>query len=657
MPADAQFAVGSVVFVPDEQQAYLPKRVASCTGLGARTKLTVGPLSGSGGAAVPAKDVADVVEADPLALEGAQDMVKFSNLTEAALLHNLRTRYSRDQIYSAAGAILLSVNPFKQIPGIYTDEVTRRCQEADAKALPDLPPHVYGLSENAYRGMLGEQKQQAILISGESGAGKTEAAKACVKYICARSTGGGGVGGGAKLLRQGSHEEFVQNCIVEANPILEAFGNAKTLRNNNSSRFGKWTEIHFDAGGQIRSARSTSYLLERSRVVEHARGERTFHIFYQICAGATKQQRDALKLPPAGELRYLGQSASLSVPGIDDAADWRAVCAAFSTFQLTDAEQTSLRRVLAGILTLGNLAFDAKEMANADDGSCVSPASQASLKAAAAVLDISPLELETALTIKNVGKFPVVAVPQPPEKAAVARDALAKALYGSLFDWIFGRINEKMGAGAGAALGGGNKRTIGLLDIFGFEAFSRNSLEQLLINFANEKLMQYFNIYIFQMEEKECRDEGVACPQLQFADNSAVMVLLEAKPTGLMALIHDEVLVPNASDANLLTKMNEAHRGASMYRQMPRAQGEGFVVLHFAGEVAYAIDDFVAKSRGAVPSELSQLLGTSQLPLVRGFFAADEEGGGGGGGGGDGVASWWLRGRRRGGLAGTGAGR
>ena len=145
-------------------------------------------------------------------------MVKFSNLTEAALLHNLRTRYSRDQIYSAAGAILLSVNPFKQIPGIYTDEVTRRCQEADAKALPDLPPHVYGLSENAYRGMLGEQKQQAILISGESGAGKTEAAKACVKYICARSTGGGGVGGGAKLLRQGSHEEFVQNCIVEAPP-------------------------------------------------------------------------------------------------------------------------------------------------------------------------------------------------------------------------------------------------------------------------------------------------------------------------------------------------------------------------------------------------------------------------------------------------------
>ena len=710
---DMQFTAGALVFVPSEADGWEAVRVVDCKGFGENATVRAAPINEPSAIRTLAKEeVVQVEESDALALQGAPDMVKFSKLSEATLLHNLRVRYARDDIYTRSGSILLSVNPFKEL-SIYTPEHMARCkvhlphrrchtpprdcnprallpaelvtppsfagatpfspiawpmlslpfcplppvplrcppllgapstrlapearpsaaafrsfsrpfapfdaQDADAKQLQDLPPHVYALAEAAYRGMLIEQKQQAILISGESGAGKTEAVKACLRHVVSRSSDAARElaprmdGGSGSLADRAG---FVQDCIMQANPLLEALGNAKTVRNGNSSRFGKWVEVQFDASGFITASRVTSYLLEKSRVTEHAEGERTYHILYQLCRGCTKEQSTELHLLPAADFRFIGESAAIQVPNVDDKQWWAATCHAMGVFGMAGNDQVGVRAILASVLHLGNLSFATVQMAQQDDGSQVDATSKAQLSAAAELLGLDLAALEQALTVKSVGKFPVVHVPQPPSKAAATRDALSKALYGQLFDWTISRINGTM-AGVGSA---DAKRTIGMLDIFGFEAFVRNSLEQLLINFANEKLQAHFNEYIFRQEEAECRAEGVACPTLQFADNSAVMTLMTAKPTGVLSLINEEVLVPNASDANLLQKLMQQHRSNSEFRPLPRSQGEGFIITHYAGPVSYVIDGFVDKNRDALPGELLQLVGSSQMPLLSALF-------------------------------------
>lgn len=493
--------------------------------------------------------------------------------------------------------------------------------------LQEMEPHAYALAEAAFRGMLVELKPQALLISGESGAGKTEAVKACLRYIVARSSGAavehssGDGEPGARTQRA----KYVEDCIMQANPLLEALGNAKTVRNGNSSRFGKWIEIQFDTTGFITASKITSYLLEKSRVTECARGERTYHSLYQLCRGATAEQRTHLQLIDLQQFHYIGDSAAVQVSTVDDVQWWHATCHAMDVFGVRSDDQADVRKVLASVLHVGNLGFDVLHIASQDDGSKVTPSSQPSLLAVAALLGLTPEALEQALTVKSVGKFPVVLVPVPPSKADSTRDALAKALYSHLFDWAIGRINITMGA-SGASVSDA-KRTIGMLDIFGFEAFQRNSLEQLLINFANEKLQSHFNEYIFKLEEAECAADGVTCPKLEFADNSAVMTLMTAKPTGVLSLVNEEVIVPNGSDDKLLQKLNEKHRSNSCYKVMPRAQGDGFAINHYAGNVSYHIDGFVDKNRDQMPGELMQLLSSSQLPLMEALFkqaGADE---------------------------------
>ena len=287
--------------------------------------------------------------------------------------------------------------------------------------------------------------------------------------VAARDAGGAS-GGGARAA------DFVEQCLLQANPVLEAFGNAKTVRNGNSSRFGKWTEIQLDASGFIAASRITSYLLEKSRVAEHAAGERNYHVLYQLCAGCAPAERAALQLLPAADFRYLGESARVRVPGVDDAADWSVTSVALHGFVTSEDEMAQVRRVLAAVLHLGNLHFTPVLLASQDDGSAADAASAPRLASAAALLGLDGGALAAALTVKSVGKFPVVQVPQPPPKAAAARDALAKTLYGALFGWVLSRINRQMAAPSSSMWEA--KRTIGLLDIFGFESFARNSLEQ-----------------------------------------------------------------------------------------------------------------------------------------------------------------------------------
>ena len=509
--------------------------------------------------------------------------------------------------------------------------------------------------------MLVEQKQQSILISGESGAGKTEAVKACLRFIVSRSNEA--ARGHPEANGPAARAAYIEECIMQANPLLEALGNAKTLRNGNSSRFGKWVEVQFDASGFITASRITSYLLEKSRVVEHGdvsdawsfagpiahavmlkplsdalmrascawmqmQGERTYHVMYQLCRGCTTEQGQELELMSPTDFRYISASASIAVPGVDDKLWWAATCKAMNVFAFSLDDQKGLRNILAAILHVGNLEFEAVKLEQQDDGSAVSDSSKPHLVAAAKLLALAPESFEQALTVKSVGKFPVVQVPQSPGKATATRDALARALYGHFFTWTIGRINTTMGKDQGAV---DAKRTIGMLDIFGFESFQTNSLEQLLINFANEKLQAHFNEYIFRLEEAECQAEGVACPKLTFADNSLVMSLMTTKPTGVLSLLNEEVLVPNASDVNLLQKLLQNHQGHSEFKALPRAHGEGFIIQHYAGPVGYLIDGFVEKNRDQLPGELVQLVGTSKLPLLEALFkqgiGSDKEGG------------------------------
>jgi myosin heavy subunit len=501
-------------------------------------------------------------------------------------------------------------------------------QDADAKALLEMEPHIYALAEAAFRGMLIELKPQALLISGESGAGKTEAVKACLRYVVSRSGHAAAEQGAGDMGARTQRARYVEDCIMQANPLLEALGNAKTVRNGNSSRFGKWIEVQFDAAGSITASKITSYLLEKSRVTEHGPGERSYHSLYQLVRGATAEQRQELRLLALADFRYIGESAGVVVPTVDDVAWWKATCHAMQVFGMSAEDTAGVRQVLAAVLHIGNLAFDVLEIASQDDGAQVAPAAQPSLQAAAALLGLTSEALEQALTVKLVGKFPVVQVPQSPAKATSTRDAFAKALYGQLFEWTIGRINATMGGGSSAgSLPADAKRTIGMLDIFGFEAFQRNSLEQLLINFANEKLQSHFNEYIFKLEEAECAREGVACPKLEFADNSAVMALMTAKPAGVLSLTNEEVVVPNGSDDSLLQKLQQQHRAHDRFKLMPRAQGEGFVIHHYAGPVAYHIAGFVEKNRDQLPGELTQVLSSAQMPLLKALFtpaAADE---------------------------------
>jgi len=320
--AEVQYAPGTTIFVPSDANGWEAMTVDSCKGFGEAATIRAHQTAASarGGSSVRVlrqEEVSRIQECDVLALEGAPDMVKFAKLSEATLLHNLRVRYARDDIYTRAGSILISVNPFKRL-SIYTPERMAQCKDADAKALQDLEPHVYALAEAAFRGILVEQRQQSILISGESGAGKTEAVKACLQYLVARSN--------EAIATDPARAKYVEECIVQANPLLEAIGNAKTVRNGNSSRFGKWVEVQFDASGFITASRVTSYLLEKSRVTEHGMDERTYHVLYQLCRGCSREQSTKLKLLPAADFHYLGDSAALKVSGVDDVEWWAASC-------------------------------------------------------------------------------------------------------------------------------------------------------------------------------------------------------------------------------------------------------------------------------------------------------------------------------------------
>ncbi|XVE80224.1 hypothetical protein DITRI_Ditri14bG0122500 [Diplodiscus trichospermus] len=544
----------------------------------------------------------ELLPANPEIVEGVHDLVQLSYLNEPSVLHNLKYRYSRDMIYSKAGRVLIAVNPFKDVQIYEKDFITSYRQKATDS------PHVFAVADTAYNEMMNDGVNQSIIISGESGAGKTETAKFAMQYLAALGGGNGGI-----------------ECkILQTNSILEAFGNAMTSRNDNSSRFGKHMEIHFTSLGKISGAQIQTfkrfigfYLLqvlylmwmfstlpEQSRVVQLAAGERSYHIFYQLCAGASPTLRERLNLKMANEYNYLVQSECLVINGVDDAQKFRMLMEALDIVQICKEEQEQAFAMLAAVLWLGNISFQVIDKENH-----VEALDDEALTSAARLMGCAPHELMQALSTYRVqdGKDRI-AKKLTLRQAIDTRDAFAKFIYASLFDWLVERINKSLKVGK--KLSG---RSISILDIYGFESVKKNSFEQFCINYANERLQQHVKRHLFKLEQEEYELDGIDWTKVDFEDNKECLDLFEKKPKGLLSLLDEESNLPNATDLTLANKLKQHLNANSCFKG---DRGRAFGVRHFAGEVLYDTNGFLEKNRDPLNSELVQLLSScnGQLP-------------------------------------------
>ena len=494
--------------------------------------------------------------------------------------------------------MLVSVNPFRDL-GIYTDQVLDSYR---GKNRLEVPPHVFAVAESAYYNMKGYNENQCVIISGESGAGKTEAAKRIMQYIA-------NVSGGSD-----SSIQATKDMVLATNPLLESFGNAKTLRNNNSSRFGKYLELQFNKQGEPVGANITNYLLEKSRVVGQITNERNFHIFYQFTKAASREHRELFGVQEPSTYLYTSKSKCYDVPGIDDHADFAETLKAMNIIGLSKGEQDNILRVLALILWLGNVTF------LDDDNGNAAVRDQSVVDFAAYLLEVESHHLNKALTTRVVEtsrggrRGSVYDVPLNIVQATAVRDALSKALYFNLFDWIVARVNQSLRARGTIA------NNIGILDIYGFEIFERNSFEQLCINYVNEKLQQIFIQLTLKTEQEEYAREQIQWTPIKYFDNRVVCELIEEKrPPGVFAALNDACATAHAdsgaADQTFVQRLNAL---SSNQHFQPR-QGQ-FIIKHYAGDVSYAVEGMTDKNKDQLLKDLLNLVAESSNHFMGELF-------------------------------------
>ncbi|KAK8698691.1 hypothetical protein V6N13_114800 [Hibiscus sabdariffa] len=525
-----------------------------------------------------------LIPANPDILDGVDDLMQLSYLNEPSVLFNLQYRYNQDMIYTKAGPVLVAINPFKKVP-LYGNDYIEAYKNKSIES-----PHVYAIADTAIREMTRDEVNQSIIISGESGAGKTETAKIAMQYLAVL---GGGSG--------------IEYEILKTNPILEAFGNAKTLRNDNSSRFGKLIEIHFSETGKISGAKIQTFLLEKSRVVQCAEGERSYHIFYQLCAGAPRALREKLNLKDVDEYKYLKQSNCYSITGVDDAVQFHIVKEALDVVHVSKEDQESVFAMLAAVLWLGNVSFTM-----IDNENHVEAVEDESLINVAKLIECDIADLSLALSTRKmrVGNDNIVQK-LTLSQAIETRDALAKSIYACLFEWLVEQINKSLAVGK--RLTG---RSISILDIYGFESFDRNSFEQFCINYANERLQQHFNRHLFKLEQEEYIQDGIDWTKVDFDDNQDCLHLFEKKPLGLLSLLNEESTFPNGTDYTFANKLKQHLNSNPCFRG---EREKAFTVSHFAGEVTYDTTGFLEKNRDLLHLDSIQLLSSSSCHLPQAF--------------------------------------
>ncbi|XP_049751870.1 unconventional myosin-VI isoform X2 [Elephas maximus indicus] len=593
--------------------------------------LTIEPLNQKGKMFLAVMN--QVFPAEEDSKKDVEDNCSLMYLNEATLLHNIKVRYSKDRIYTYVANILIAVNPYFDIPKIYSSETIKSYQ---GKSLGTMPPHVFAIADKAFRDMKVLKMSQSIIVSGESGAGKTENTKFVLRYLT-ESYGTG---------------QDIDDRIVEANPLLEAFGNAKTVRNNNSSRFGKFVEIHFNEKSSVVGGFVSHYLLEKSRICVQGKEERNYHIFYRLCAGASEDIREKLHLSSPDNFRYLNRGCTryfanketdkqilqnrkspeclkagcLKDPLLDDHGDFIRMCTAMKKIGLDDEEKLDLFRVVAGVLHLGNIDF---EEAGSTSGGCnLKNKSTQSLEYCAELLGLDQDDLRVSLTTRVMlttaggTKGTVIKVPLKVEQANNARDALAKTVYSHLFDHVVNRINQCFPFETSSYF-------IGVLDIAGFEYFEHNSYEQFCINYCNEKLQQFFNERILKEEQELYQKEGLGVNEVHYVDNQDCIDLIEAKLVGILDILDEENRLPQPSDQHFTSAVHQKHKD-HFRLTIPRKSklavhrnirdDEGFIIRHFAGAVCYETTQFVEKNNDALHMSLESLICESRDKFIRELF-------------------------------------
>ncbi|XP_063098230.1 unconventional myosin-XV [Cavia porcellus] len=524
--------------------------------------------------------------------DGVEDMTQLEDLQETTVLSNLKTRFERNLIYTYIGSILVSMNPY-QMFGIYGPE---QVQQYSGRALGDNPPHLFAIANLAFAKMLDAKQNQCIIISGESGSGKTEATKLILRYLAAMNQ---------------KRDVMQQIKILEATPLLESFGNAKTVRNDNSSRFGKFVEIFLE-GGVISGAITSQYLLEKSRIVFQAKNERNYHIFYELLAGLPAQLRQAFSLQEAETYYYLNQGGNCEIPGKSDADDFRRLLAAMEVLGFSSEDQDSIFRILASILHLGNVYFEKYET---DTQEVASVVSAREIQAVAELLQISPEGLQKAITFKVTETMrEKIFTPLTVESAVDARDAIAKVLYSLLFGWLIARVNALVSPQQ-------DTLSIAILDIYGFEDLSFNSFEQLCINYANENLQYLFNKIIFQEEQEEYIREQIDWREISFADNQPCINLISLRPYGILRILDDQCCFPQATDHTFLQKCHY-HHGANPLYSKPKMPLPEFTIKHYAGKVTYQVHKFLDKNHDQVRQDVLDLFIRSRTRVVAHLFSS-----------------------------------
>ncbi|GAB6019968.1 Unconventional myosin-Ie [Chamberlinius hualienensis] len=529
---------------------------------------------------------------------GVDDMVLLPKISEDSIAENLRKRFMDDVIFTYIGPVLICVNPFKQMP-YFTDREVEMYQGA---ASYENPPHIYALADNMYRNMLIDNENQCVIISGESGAGKTVEAKFIMSYI-------------AKVSGGGPRVQHVKDIILESNPLLEAFGNAKTVRNNNSSRFGKYVEIQFSRGGEPLGGRVSNFLLEKSRVVSQNLEERCFHIFYQLCAGATQEMQQQLGISEPAYYWYLNQSSTYKVDGTNDAHDFQETLKAMTVMGMTEDDQMSVLTVVAGILHLGNVSF-------IEAGNYAAIENEDFLAYPAYLLKIDQELIKKKLTSRVMdskwgGKSEIIDVTLNVEQASYTRDAWAKGLYSRLFDYLVTTVNAAM-------LTDTTDINIGILDIYGFEIFQKNGFEQFCINYVNEKLQQIFIELTLKAEQEEYVQEGIKWTPIEYFNNKIVCDLIESKaPPGIMCVLDDVCATMHAVSEGADQKMLQKLSSSVGTHQHYQGSSSGFVIHHYAGKVIYDADGFCERNRDVLFTDIIQLMQSSENAFIRSLFPED----------------------------------
>ncbi|XP_062976464.1 myosin-4-like [Elgaria multicarinata webbii] len=604
------FDAKNSVFAIDPKIAYIKGTVQSREG----GKVTVKTEKGEN---VTVKED-QIFSMNPPKYDKIEDMAMMTHLHEPAVLYNLKERYAAWMIYTYSGLFCVTVNPYKWLP-VYNPEVVNAYR---GKKRQEAPPHIFSISDNAYQFMLTDRENQSVLITGESGAGKTVNTKRVIQYFATIATTSDKKK--EEPVQQSKIQGTLEDQIISANPLLEAFGNAKTVRNDNSSRFGKFIRIHFGATGKLASADIETYLLEKSRVTFQLKAERSYHIFYQIMSNKRPELIEMLLITTNPYDFHFVSQGEITVASIDDQEELMATDSAIDILGFNSEEKTAIYKLTGAVMHYGNMKFKQKQREEQAEPDGTEVADKA-----AYLMNLNSADLLKALCYPRVkvgNEF--VTKGQTVQQVYNNVGALAKAVFEKMFLWMVIRINQQLDTKQA------RQHFIGVLDIAGFEIFDFNSLEQLCINFTNEKLQQFFNHHMFVLEQEEYKKEGIEWEFIDFGMDLAACIELIEKPMGIFSILEEECMFPKATDTSFKNKLYDQHLGKCKNFEKPKP-GKGkaeahFSLVHYAGTVDYNISGWLEKNKDPLNESVIQLYQKSSMKTLALLFTdrpADAEGG------------------------------